>query len=151
MRAKILFLSIISTLFLIACNTGNSKSPVMETKKIETLPMVGGDRDVHGCIGSAGYQWSILKNECIRAWELKLKFKNLKVQTQGGWLLLSDDKKKAEFFGIEGTQSVLFDVKLGKDSYYESTDGKYYLSEKSKNHWQVSNNANKTDILFDME
>ena len=34
-----------------------------------TLPMVGGDRDVHGCIGSAGYVWSAPMGQCIRPWE----------------------------------------------------------------------------------
>ncbi len=32
-------------------------------------PIVGGDRDVHGCIGSAGYSWCDAKQSCIRPWE----------------------------------------------------------------------------------
>ncbi len=47
----------------------------------QQAPMTGNDRDVHGCIGSAGYQWSALKNECIRLFEsgirLDAKAKNL--------------------------------------------------------------------------
>jgi hypothetical protein len=31
--------------------------------------IVGGDRDAHGCIGSAGYSWCELKNKCLRIWE----------------------------------------------------------------------------------
>jgi hypothetical protein len=31
--------------------------------------MVGGDRDAHGCIGSAGYSWCEAKGTCIRSWE----------------------------------------------------------------------------------
>ncbi len=30
---------------------------------------VGGDRDAHGCIPSAGYQWSELRGACIRLFE----------------------------------------------------------------------------------
>lgn len=30
---------------------------------------VGGDRDVHGCIPSAGYSWCEAKNKCLRSWE----------------------------------------------------------------------------------
>ena len=33
-------------------------------------PMPGSDRDPHGCIGSAGYQWCAKENKCVRAWEL---------------------------------------------------------------------------------
>lgn len=32
-------------------------------------PMVGGDRDEHGCIGSAGYMWCAPKEKCLRIWE----------------------------------------------------------------------------------
>ena len=31
--------------------------------------IVGNDRDIHGCIGSAGYSWSSTSKKCIRAWE----------------------------------------------------------------------------------
>jgi len=32
-------------------------------------PIVGGDKDEHGCIGSAGYQWCEAKQKCLREWE----------------------------------------------------------------------------------
>ena len=31
--------------------------------------MLGGDSDVHGCRGSAGYSWCEPKNKCLRIWE----------------------------------------------------------------------------------
>lgn len=34
-----------------------------------TQPMVGNDKDEHGCIGSAGYSWCAEKNKCLRVWE----------------------------------------------------------------------------------
>ena len=33
-------------------------------------PMVGADRDSHGCISSAGYTYSVVRNTCIRVWEV---------------------------------------------------------------------------------
>ncbi|MGS0895746.1 hypothetical protein ACVBGC_24930 [Burkholderia stagnalis] len=33
-------------------------------------PMVGSDRDAHGCIGSAGYAWCEATRQCERPWEL---------------------------------------------------------------------------------
>ena len=32
---------------------------------------LGGDRDEHGCIGSAGYSWCAAKQKCLRPWEEK--------------------------------------------------------------------------------
>lgn len=37
----------------------------------EGKPMVGSDKDTHGCIGSAGYTWCGEKNKCLRVWEEK--------------------------------------------------------------------------------
>ncbi|KKT90976.1 MAG: hypothetical protein UW92_C0021G0024 [Candidatus Jorgensenbacteria bacterium GW2011_GWA2_45_13] len=31
--------------------------------------LVGGDRDAHGCISSAGYSWCEVKQKCFRLWE----------------------------------------------------------------------------------
>ena len=31
--------------------------------------LLGGDRDAHGCIGSAGYTWCEAKSKCLRSWE----------------------------------------------------------------------------------
>ncbi len=33
--------------------------------------IVGGDKDEHGCIGSAGYSWCEAKKKCLRSWEEK--------------------------------------------------------------------------------
>lgn len=33
--------------------------------------IVGGDRDAHGCIGSAGYSWCEANSKCLRVWEEK--------------------------------------------------------------------------------
>lgn len=43
-----------------------ASSPLPETRP----RIVGGDRDVHGCIGSAGYSWWERSQQCERPWEL---------------------------------------------------------------------------------
>ncbi len=40
-----------------------------EIKNSENI--VGGDKDEHGCIGSAGYSWCEKKEKCLRPWEEK--------------------------------------------------------------------------------
>lgn len=42
--------------------------PVSEIPATST-PIVGGDKDAHGCIGSAGYTWCEIKQKCVRVWE----------------------------------------------------------------------------------
>jgi predicted amidohydrolase YtcJ len=37
----------------------------------DAADVVGGGRDEHGCIPSAGYQWCEMLGKCVRPWELK--------------------------------------------------------------------------------
>ncbi len=39
----------------------------VQTKKDEQI--IGGDKDEHGCLGSAGYTWCEEKEKCLRVWE----------------------------------------------------------------------------------
>lgn len=44
-------------------------SPCPVSEKNNTEPLIGGDKDKHGCLGSAGYSWCETKNKCLRIWE----------------------------------------------------------------------------------
>ncbi|HID45327.1 MAG TPA: amidohydrolase, partial [Chromatiaceae bacterium] len=48
--------------------------------KLNKGKQIGGDRDAHGCIGSAGYSWCEKTGSCERPWELAKKhdFENTK-------------------------------------------------------------------------
>jgi hypothetical protein len=51
-----------------------STSPSITPSIVQATPtqtLVGGDKDVHGCIPSAGYSWCPPKNKCLRIWEEK--------------------------------------------------------------------------------
>ncbi|MEA2112767.1 MAG: hypothetical protein U9P50_02220 [Patescibacteria group bacterium] len=68
---KILFLFIIIILVAVGLNFFLQEKTVeapLDPAAPET-PLVGGDRDEHGCIGSAGYSWCEAKEECLRPWE----------------------------------------------------------------------------------
>lgn len=44
--------------------------PTIPAQHATPAQRVGGDRDAHGCIGSAGYLWCARENACVRPWEL---------------------------------------------------------------------------------
>jgi hypothetical protein len=59
-------------LFLSACSETpkpTAASPEVTKDSEKEVPMPGSDKDEHGCKGSAGYQWSVVKKECIRVFE----------------------------------------------------------------------------------
>jgi hypothetical protein len=54
---------------VLVCEFSKSDSSQPTTPEATNPPIVGGDKDEHGCIGSAGYQWCENKQKCLRIWE----------------------------------------------------------------------------------
>ena len=80
-------------LLLTACNTSHR---VPCTSK----PLVGSDRDAHGCIASAGYQWSELLKDCIRPFEKGIRMSPVSDPSSslGAYLVFSADQSKVEVY-----------------------------------------------------
>jgi hypothetical protein len=63
MKKTIVFLFVFCLVLLTGCVFNqNTNQPINQ-------PIVGGDKDVHGCIGSAGYRWCEASQKCLRIWE----------------------------------------------------------------------------------
>ena len=61
---KLFSLIALLTLSLAACSGGDTGAG---------SGAVGGDKDEHGCIASAGYSWCAATQQCERPWELAEK------------------------------------------------------------------------------
>ena len=79
---KIILSLTVATMLLACCTTKNSTNSSADTAPADTVskigadtlinrPLLGGDRDEHGCIPSAGYVWCEKLGKCIRPWEEK--------------------------------------------------------------------------------
>lgn len=60
-------------------------------------PLVGNDRDEHGCIGSAGYSWCEAKQKCLRVWEEKCETKTAPTAGVEDWQIYRDETRSVEF------------------------------------------------------
>jgi len=98
-------------LLIAACQNGSNGY----ANKAGTLrQLVGADRDQHGCIGTAGYTWSVVKNGCIRVFEEGTPFMKYDTATgltdssMSAYVVLSGNNQKAEvFFGTTGKPVVM--------------------------------------------
>jgi hypothetical protein len=66
---KLLLAAAMMMLSLSACQTPTVSKNVLPVPTAPAQPLVGGDRDAHGCLGSGGYQWCEAKSKCLRIWE----------------------------------------------------------------------------------
>lgn len=81
---KTFTLSVVALAFA-ACNNSTPQqadNAAEEPTTPQQETMVGGDRDEHGCIGSAGYSWSALRGECIQVFEVGTRLNPVDVEQE---------------------------------------------------------------------
>ena len=88
------FALMVSLMF--ACGSGEKSQPEQQEK----VQLVGNDKDDHGCIGSAGYQWSEVLQDCIRPFEkgVKLVSSTDPYSSFATFLVFNADSSKVEVF-----------------------------------------------------
>ena len=85
----------------VVSSTVNSTASTNVAQARSVLKVVGADRDAHGCIASAGYQWSAMLGECIRLFERGIRFERYDAKAsepQSIFVVLSADRQQAEIF-----------------------------------------------------
>lgn len=117
-----------------------SPTATVLTPTPETTPLaspLGGDRDEHGCIGSAGYSWCEAKKKCIRIFEEDCNSWEA-IRTS----LANKYKKKPEevFFDItkENTKYAVGMVSFGQ----KGVEGGLVLAVKINDKWAVIYDGN---------
>lgn len=112
--------------------------PVLFLSTFTIAQKVGGDKDAHGCIGSAGYTYSQIKNDCVRVFEQKIKLNEVKPKvssTSMTAVIFSKDMNKAEIFLPEQNKGSLILTRLGKGKAWKN--GSYILVPYKKTGYQL--------------
>ncbi|REC50334.1 hypothetical protein [Chryseobacterium pennipullorum] len=102
----------------------------------QNTPVLGGDKDAHGCIGSAGYTYSQIKKDCVRTFEEKIKLKE--VASNGDYIaavIFSKDMKKAEVFVKDAEGGSIILTRPGKARAWKNEG--YVLVPYKKNGFQL--------------
>jgi len=99
MRNNLIFFVLIA--FSVSCaKKSNLQKTKDVTKDTVAVSIVGADRDAHNCIPSAGYTWSILKNECVRIFEVGVRLNAVQDSTNSAFVIFDQSGYKAELFTI---------------------------------------------------
>lgn len=111
-------------LYIMSCSSPNpttNNNTNSETPNIGATPIVGNDADEHGCRASAGYQWSVLKNECIQIFNAGVRLdpqaKHLDATLSAFVVFKSDsDDSKAEVYIPTQKKALIFNKTSEKSS-----------------------------------
>mgnify|MGYP000009056713 FL=1 len=132
---KTFTLSVVALAFT-ACNNSTPQQTDKAAEELTTPQqemMVGGDRDEHGCIGSAGYSWSALRGKCIQVFEVGTRLNPVDVEQEeaviSAFIVSKDgDNSQVELFITGEDQNLI----LKKEADGTFKNGKYTYSAQTK-------------------
>ncbi|MFV5685333.1 hypothetical protein ACM55I_07780 [Flavobacterium sp. GB2R13] len=110
MKKLLLLLLLLNVILAFSC--AKQVSPNTESTKTVITPIVGDDVDEHGCKASAGYTWSVLRNECVRIFEIGTRLDHYeqgdKVATTAAFVVFeTNNGNKAELFLDKEKKSII--------------------------------------------
>jgi hypothetical protein len=115
---------ILGLFIFISCGSVNDKNKDIEVEEEFSVEIVGNDRDAHGCIGTAGYTWSQIRQECIRIFESGQRLRPFdKRETAAAFVVYSANRSKLELFSPTSSTSIIL-LKSDNDTYSDDT---YYF------------------------
>lgn len=131
MMKKALLLSIIG-FFLFSCDFILKKRDDDEVKiSTNEKVVLGTDKDDKGCVISAGYKWSELRNECIRVFEEGYRLNSIdqlegESTVKSAFVIFEEEGDRAELYLPDSEKPVML-KKDGKNSPYIHGEWKLYL------------------------
>ena len=99
---KTTLFSLIGLCFLGSCSPKLVQSP-------QSAGLVGGDKDSHGSIASAGYVWSEVQQDCIRLFEKGIRIEPVKGNNGSAFIVFSPDSARVELFFPNGQSNEILD------------------------------------------
>ncbi|PZR22978.1 MAG: hypothetical protein DI539_04145 [Flavobacterium psychrophilum] len=108
----------------------NDGTDAISDKKV----VLGTDKDEHGCVHSAGYRWSKLKEECIRVFEEGYRL-NLIDELKGesmnksAFVVFEEDGDRAELFLPDNDEAIMLE-RAKEGTPYVGSDWSLELQKK---------------------
>ncbi|MDO8610488.1 MAG: hypothetical protein Q7R95_08130 [bacterium] len=131
----------------------NSISPTINVNVTPTISnsstsnLVGNEKDIHGCINSAGYSWCEPKNKCLRTWEepcIAVNEDELIKQT----LFKKNNWKESDGITITVSSN---DGQYAKGSITAQGGGGYLFAAKVNGVWEIVADGNGTISCSSLE
>lgn len=138
MRTTVIIL--MSLFVLTACNNSkkNPSKKDNQQSKTEESTSVGGEKDKHGCLTSAGETWSQLEQDCVQIFKVGKRLNPVKTKEGeaviSAFVLFNGDKSEVELF-LPNTESNLILKAVDKETYengkykFDTNDSSLYIND----------------------
>ncbi|MBS1570928.1 MAG: hypothetical protein JST62_00830 [Bacteroidetes bacterium] len=124
---------LMSAFAMTACNSAKNNTSKTNNEQTKETTKMGGKKDKHGCLASAGETWSQLKQNCIQIFSVGQRLNP--IETKDGeavisaFVLFNDDKSEVELF-LPSTESTSI-LKTKNKEVYENGAYKYDAKDSS--------------------
>lgn len=121
---------------------------VAESATLHSRQLTGGDRDSHGCIGSAGYTWSEVQNDCIRLWEKGIRMESTDGSNRMAFIVFAPDSMQVELFFSDCSDNEILQRRTlpsGAHVWNMEDDDTKNVRREANGQWTISQ---RTSILF---
>jgi len=127
---KVILLISVSAFFTACQNNTKSESPSQDSISQE-IQSIGGNKDKHGCLTSAGQTWSKIKNDCIQVFSVGIRLNPIQVDSTeaiiSAFVVPNVDSTAFELFLANQDETVILN-KLNEDTF---SVGEYLYNKKS--------------------
>lgn len=117
-------LGLIALSLLIFASCQNTRNKVQETNKNDSV-MVGKSKSEHPCDAGAGYRWSIMKQACIKIFDIGFRLNPVGNQkgtdAVSAITLMSEDQSQLELFLPNDTLNSVILNKVDNYTYQNAT------------------------------
>lgn len=120
---KKLFLLVMVMPFILSCDfILKDTSDAKEEVEIDKTVVLGTDKDENGCVASAGYKWSGLRNECIRVFEEGYRLNPIDALKEDGisksaFVIFEEGGDNAELYLPNAGKAIMLKRENDKSSY----------------------------------
>lgn len=106
---KVIFLLALTTAFASCNNT--TKENNSQDSIVNDVLSIGGNKDEHGCLPSAGQTWSKIKNDCIQVFSVGTRLNPVQVDSTAAiisaFVVSNEDSTAYELFLADNKETVI--------------------------------------------
>lgn len=146
---------LLAALMVASCGMRKNSEETRASLTGEAEQLVGGEKDEHGCLPSAGETWSELRGECLQLFNVGKRLNPLEVKEGeaviSAFVVFDDAYTKAEVFFPSGRENIILDKTA--DGVFQKENCRYddvrgVLSIDGKDVYKVEETALETLIIF---